>query len=87
MKPLQLFRTCGVSGPDFSHFSNLPSGLKVIQISKAKLEALREGFCERSKYTILTNFGVGIRGRDETRFFDDGIPETLRKPILLLTFC
>ena len=38
----------GVFGPDFGHFSHFPSGLKVIQVFKAKKEAFREIFCEKA---------------------------------------
>ena len=37
----------GVSDPIFGHFFNFPSGLKVNDLSKAKMEAFRERNCEK----------------------------------------
>ena len=42
------YDVCGVYGPDFGHFPHFPSGLKVIQLFKAKMEAFREIFCENA---------------------------------------
>ena len=37
----------GVFDPNSGHFFNFPSGLKVIDLFKAKLEAFRERNCEK----------------------------------------
>ena len=42
------YYVCGVFGPDFGSFSHFPSGLKVIQVFKAKMEAFRESFCGKA---------------------------------------
>ena len=38
---------CGVFGPDFGHFSNLPSRLKVNWLFKAELVAFRDSFRDK----------------------------------------
>ena len=45
-----------VSVPIFGPFFNFPSGLKVIQLSKAKMEAFRERNCEKWKRGTFLSF-------------------------------
>ena len=68
--------------PDFGPFFNFPSGLKVIDLFKAKMEAFRERNCrkveKRSSFLILRwEKAFGMKP-----VFDENDPETLRKPML-----
>ena len=50
---------CDVFDPDSGHFFNLPSGLKVIQLFKAKMEAFRERKCRKVKKGPFFSFWSG----------------------------
>ena len=69
----------GVFGPDFGHFSHFPSGLKVIQVLKAKRKCFVKDSAKIPKNTHDHHFRVGISGRDETRFFEESFPEPSAK--------
>ena len=62
------YDVCDVFNPNYGPFFNFPSGLKVIDLFKAKMEVFRERNCEKWKRNPFSHFESLKSLRDEIRF-------------------
>ena len=76
-----------VSGPEFGPFFNFPSGLKVIDLFKAKMEAFRERNCEKAEKGLFFLILSRKKACEMKPVFEEKFPEPSAKPVLIGTFC
>ena len=70
-----------VSGPEFCHFLNLSSKIKVNHAFKAKMEAFRELFCAKVKNgPFWDHLTLRNPERDENGFWKKILPNLMPNP-------
>jgi len=87
IKTLQLFRRVRRFASKFYHFPHFTRKMKVIQLFKAKMEAFRDKKSKKVKNDQNSIHLALVLAVEMKTVFSTLAPETLRKPMVSLTFC